>query len=106
MPNSSKHFDAWLAYCEAWRECFPNSKEQPSLSVAVLGVMANKLLASPSERELSINERDDVIDECAEICDARAFAWGASVAEGSESHGYESQVLRECAALIRQKKSP
>jgi hypothetical protein len=55
--SRSQHFDAWELYCEAWRECFPNSKEQPTISVAALGVFADKLLGAaaiftPSETPL------------------------------------------------------
>ena len=50
------HHDAWALYCKAWRECFPNSKEQPSMSVAALSVFAD-MLQSETERRIGPDDR-------------------------------------------------
>lgn len=66
-PSSTRtyipHFDAWTAYCEAWRECFPNSTEQPSLSVAALAVFADMLLARSATRV----ESDPLVEACRDL---------------------------------------
>lgn len=72
----SGHFDAWALYCEIWHECFPRSALQPTLSVAVLGIFADRLLAAPSET------RDTIIEEVAKDIESAPLTYAGPDPQG------------------------
>lgn len=73
---------------------FKQHRHYPSLAQAF---EAGKV-AQPSATRPSI---EAVLEQCAGICEHRADEWIAAVEEGSETHGYETEVLRDVAARIR-----